>query len=1029
MGPKKDNMNFNPFPGLRPFAPDESDLFFGREEESEEVLGKLINNKFVTVIGASGSGKSSLIYCGVLPRIRDLAVRESLEWRIISFRPGNDPFGNLADALADSISSSGNKGRNRDSILSELQNSTEGIGVAVEKIIAQSGEKILIVVDQFEELFRDNSLFKMKSGVTAASGFIEFIINAVSQSVVNVFTIVIMRSDCIEKCAHYQGLTQLINNSNYLVPNMSSENYRAAIEGPVKYAGADIDRELVDTLISDIGDSTDQLPVLQHAMMRTWTHWRELDEPDRPVSKTDYYLAGTMRNAMSLHANEAYDELSLRGKEICEKMFKTITEKGSDNKGLRHPSEVSTIKDIAGCTSEELFEVIEKFRAPSRSFITPRQDVPLSEDSIIDLSRESLMRLWDRLRKWVDDEASSVQMYLRLSEASAMYQQGKTGLWRPPDLQPAINWREEQKPTLAWAEQYDPAFERAMVYLRTSEREYQKEEENKIRLQKKQMKKTRIIAMILGIAAIISVGFMLFAFVQKIAADKETILAEKQKTEAEKQRHIADSIANAASVERSRAVSNATLAELQANAARTEKENAEQQKRDAEDNARMAYEQEKLAKQNADSATKAKELALINEQKAIDQSKENFRLRMLSLSKAMSVKSLQVSEQKDLQTLLAYQAYLFNSRNGGPMNDADIFAGLYNVNVQYGSTSYRSFKGHDGEIKSIAFNPGGSEVYTSGSDGKVLRWSLDDRDQTVQVLYSGGDIIDVLAVSPDAEWLACGSENSTIRMIPLMEKKVGYELKGHNGNISSLIFSYDGKYLYSAALDGKVLKWDMAARTSTNISDGSIQITSIDISSNGNFIAGISSNGKVILWDPEKKSDYFSLETGGKDIRVIRFNPENNQLAIGDVEGNVEIWDINRRERVNLIKAHTRQINDIRFNPTLKQMATASNDKTLKLFNIEDLTEPPVTFTDNDNAFVLVMEYSPDGKLLLSGAFEGNQNLVSRPTHVDYMVQDICSLVSRNMTQDEWNVYVARDIPLEMTCPDKIYNIKVDVIK
>src|SRR5664279_2447377 len=107
MGPKIDNKNFNPFPGLRPFAPDESDLFFGRESESEEVLGKLLKNRFVTVIGASGSGKSSLIYCGVLPKVRNQKNIESSAWRIISFRPGNDPFGNLAEAISDDIIASG----------------------------------------------------------------------------------------------------------------------------------------------------------------------------------------------------------------------------------------------------------------------------------------------------------------------------------------------------------------------------------------------------------------------------------------------------------------------------------------------------------------------------------------------------------------------------------------------------------------------------------------------------------------------------------------------------------------------------------------------------------------------------------------------------------------------------------------------------------------------------------------------------------------------------------------------------------
>jgi WD40 repeat protein len=112
-------------------------------------------------------------------------------------------------------------------------------------------------------------------------------------------------------------------------------------------------------------------------------------------------------------------------------------------------------------------------------------------------------------------------------------------------------------------------------------------------------------------------------------------------------------------------------------------------------------------------------------------------------------------------------------------------------------------------------------------------------------------------------------------------------------------------------------------------------------------------------------------------------------------------------------------------------MATASNDKTLKIFNIKDpadLTEPPITLTDNEG-FVMVMKFSPDGQLIISGTWEGNQNLVSRPSHVDYIVRDICNIVSRNMTQEEWNTYVAKDIPLEKTCQDKSYNIKVDAIK
>ena len=1030
MGPITENKKFNPFPGLRPFAPDESDLFFGRSTESGEVLEKLLNNRFVTVIGASGSGKSSLIYCGILPRVRKPDGKETSEWKIISFRPGNDPFGNLADAMAESVSSSEGNNPGRETFLRELLDNPDGITVAVKKLLAESGGKVLIVADQFEELFRYSSLGKSDSTHAMTAKFVDSLVNSVGQASVNVFTIVTMRSDFIGECAHYQGLTQLINNSNYLVPHMGTENYREAIVGPVNYAGAKIDLKLVDLLLSDIGDRTDQLPVLQHALMRTWDHWQELDESDKPIDKTDYDSVGTISDAMSLHANEAYEELSPRGKEICEMMFKTITEKGSDNKGLRHPSKITAIKTIAGCSSGELFEVVEKFRITSRSFITPRQNAPLSDDSIIDLSHESLMRLWDRLREWVDDEALSVQMYLRLSEASAMYHQGKTSLWRPPDIQLAINWRDRHKPTLAWAERYNPAFERAMVYLRTSEKEFVEEEENKIRLQKRQMRRTKIVAMILGVAAIISVGFMLFAFVQKIAADRQTILAETRRVQAEKEKSRADSSTVVAVQQRTLADSSAVVAKLNEEQATMQKEIADSQRVIADKNAALAIRQQKIAVEQSDSAQKARIRADKSAQLATEQSIKAQRLRMLSIGKSMSVKSLQVQGQKDLQSLLAYQAYIFNKNNGGIENDADIYAGLYNVTKQYGNINYKSFKGHTGGIRSIAFVPGKREFFTSGYDGKVLKWSLDGNDQSLQIVYSGTDIIEVLAVSPDASWLALGSSNSAIKMVSL-KGNAGYEMNGHTGNLKSLIFSFDGKSLYSASLDGKVFRWDISTHTSTNVTDGTMPVTSIDVSFNGKYLAGINSNGGVVVWNQENKSESFRIETTGKNIKVIRFNPENDILAIGDVSGNVELWDINLRKKLSEVKAHTAQVNDIQFNTKFRQMATASNDKSLKIFNLKDitdLTEPPLTLTDYDG-FVMVIQFSPDGQIIVSGSYEDKENLISRPAHVDNMVKDICTLISRNMTQDEWNTYVGRDIPLENTCVDKSYNIKVNPIK
>ena len=190
MVPNSNDRNFNPFPGLRPFTPEESDLFFGRERESGELLQKLIRNRFVTVIGASGSGKSSLVHSGVLPMVREVRTAGPSEWRILSFRPGDDPFGNLADSLASDFAARGKGKIEKLKILSELHNNPEGISGAAKNLKIDPGDRILLVVDQFEELFRYNLQTKTNNVLPTATRFVDFIEKAVSESSINIFTIV-----------------------------------------------------------------------------------------------------------------------------------------------------------------------------------------------------------------------------------------------------------------------------------------------------------------------------------------------------------------------------------------------------------------------------------------------------------------------------------------------------------------------------------------------------------------------------------------------------------------------------------------------------------------------------------------------------------------------------------------------------------------------------------------------------------------------------------------------------------------------
>ena len=991
MGPKRDRRDFNPFPGLRPFSEEESDLFFGRESEIDEVILKLLTNRYITITGASGTGKSSLVTAGIIPKILKSEPEESPSLRIISFKPGTDPFGNLANAISQP------SGSDSSLILSELSE-CDNFQDVFRKLFLN--ENILLFIDQLEDLFRAQH--------SSTAKFIDLLIKTLNSSDSNLFVIIALRSDFLGECARYKGMARFVNGSNYLLPEPGPQSLREMIEGPVRYSGAEIDHELTESLINEVTETHEPLSLLQHAMMRTWSHWKGHCDYGSKIGKGSYDYIGTIKNAVSIHADEIYEGLTEQGKKICASMFRTITRRGSDNKGLRHPADIGTIKSVAGCTTELLIEIADKFRQAPDCFITPGEDVILNDSSQIDLQTDCLMYSWSRLREWIDSEASSMDIYLRLSEASALYQQGKTGLYRPPELQTAINWRDENKPGLEWAAQYSPAFERAMVYLRTSERTYIEEEENKARLQKRSSRRSGIIAAIFGIFILAATGLIGLQNVQKSEAKRKTLIAEKLRSEAEKQRNVADSSALAAASLRYISDSTAAAAVIDARSARELQIITEQQKTVAERNV---------------------EEVLLQKNQAIEAKNSVQRMRMLSVGKSMSLKSLQLAGQKDLQSLLAYQAYLFNKRNHGPENDADIYAGLYNVALHYGNVNFRSFKGHAGDIKSIAFVPGKNEFFTSGNDGQILKWSLDKMDQTLQVIYSGSDIIDVLAVSPDASWLACGSSNSSIRMIPLKGNNLSYEMTGHTAGIKSLIFSYDGKHLYSAALDGKVLKWDIAARTSINLTSGQMEISSIDISSGGNYLAGISADGNVLVWNPESGSQSFRIETAGRKINVIRFNPADNLLAIGDAEGNVELWDIEGHKMISRIKAHDSPVNDIRFNGQMNQMATAGNDQKVKIFDLNDTSAglpEPITIADNEG-FAMVIQFSPDGQLIISGESGGGSNLISRPVTSDYLASDMCNLISRNMTQEEWSAYVGKDIPLEKTCQIS-GNIKVEPV-
>jgi uncharacterized RDD family membrane protein YckC/energy-coupling factor transporter ATP-binding protein EcfA2 len=471
----------NPFPGLRPFREDEERFFFGRESQVDTMVNKLAATRFLAVVGTSGSGKSSLVNCGLRPALhRGLMASAGPAWRMAQFRPDVNPIQSLAGALAaNGLLCSGYQ---EDVPIEEiietyLHQSEKGVVKTFRKARLSEATNLLVVVDQFEELFRYRKLGtpngeEQYTISETAIAFVNLLLQASAEPDCPIYVVITMRSDFLGDCSQFYGLPEAINEGQYLVPRMTRDERRASIAGPVSVGGAEINPVLLTRLVNDVGDNPDQLSILQHALNRTWACW-EFHGAKGELDLQHYTEIGTMGEALNQHANKAFEQLGTpESQKICERLFKALTDLGTDPRGIRRPLKLATLSEIAGTDSqEEVKAVIEVFRKPSRSFLMPPAPEPLEPEKVIDISHESLMRVWERLRRWAEDEANSARRYRRLAETAALEKAGKARLWRDPDLQLALDWQEEQAPTPAWANLYGGEFESATAFLEKSRSE------------------------------------------------------------------------------------------------------------------------------------------------------------------------------------------------------------------------------------------------------------------------------------------------------------------------------------------------------------------------------------------------------------------------------------------------------------------------------------------------------------------------------------------------------------------------------
>jgi WD40 repeat protein len=974
----------NPFPGLRPFNPDESHLFFGRDGQSDELLRRLRRNRFLAVVGTSGSGKSSLVRAGLLPLLHGgFMDGAGSHWRVALFRPGAAPIGSLAEALSQpeviGAKTSESKGDQHITVQPAIMEATLrrgslGLVETVRQCQLPKRENLLLVVDQFEELFRLKCSVQVGNFHDEGAAFVKLLLKAVGQEEVPIYVVITMRSDFLGDCARFRDLPEAINDSQYLIPRMTREQRRQAITGPVAVAGAEISPRLVQRLLNDVGDDPDQLPILQHALMRTWECWRNhhrRKKAPKPLDIEHYEKIGGMDAALSRHADEAFAELSQgkpdetgkRRQELAERLFRCITELGSDNREMRRPSLLKDICEIVDANMEEMKPVIETFRRPGRSFLMPPAAAPLTEDSLIDISHESLIRQWEKLGKWVDEEAKDRKDYVRLAEDTRRYEKNNGSLLQAPELKLASDWQKKSY-NPAWAQCFCPDISLVRVenFLKKS-----KDQLDADIARKKAQQKSKILFAI-GFAAIVSLFWIaiLLGFIDQLnsnEAQPQRNGAQKSQNEVLKKAYDANyNLASAFEKKAGMALDDKKFHEAWLYTLEALKQNIGPDHN-------LPTSMGELMRPEISSGTFRTEWTSPKSPEPITSlaiSPDGKKLA--SGSEDNTVQLWDVETGKQLTTLTGHSDYVLSvafSPDGGKLasGSKDKTVRLWDVST---GTQLTTLKGHSSDVSSVAFSPDGKKL-ASGSDENTVRlWDISTGTQ-LATLTGHSDGVFSVTFSPDGKKLASGSEDNTVRLWDVETGKQLTTLKGHSSDVRSVAFSPDGKKLASGSSDHTVRLWDVSTGTQLVTLTGHLyDILSVAFSPDGKKLASGSKDKTVRLWDVGTGRKPKILTGHLSDVLSVAFSPDGEKLASGSKDKTVRLWDISTGTQLATLTGHSDGVFSVTFSPDGKILASGSRDTTVWLRDVE--TGKQLTILTGHSSAVRSVAFSPDGEKLASGS-------------------------------------------------------------